>query len=926
MFKRTKVCSGLMLAFGGTLALTTPLAFGQAQAQLERVEITGSSIRRIDAESALPVVVLKREEIVRSGATSITDLLNKMPTMQGQTVESGQVGPESFGFAGVSIHNIGETRTLVLLNGHRLAQFGGQTLTGSAAAVDLNSIPVSAIERIEILSDGASALYGADAIAGVVNFITRRDITEGDITLGYSSPRDGAREKRISATKGFGSINEDGYNVTLTFSHDERTKLNSTSRSFANTGRVFFNADGKSYRFQQFSTRAIPANVQDDAGNLISPYQKVNGTCPPNTFRVIDGTDDYCGFDFVSTLEIYPERKRDNFFGTFSKKLGDHELFVDVLASKSTATSRIAPVPGEITISAGSALHDKYLLPLGITGDSIASYRVSDLGLRTNRDIAKFYDVALGSKGSWAGWDYKVTLTQSESDVKANINRYPGALALRNLTTGGLLDPFVLPGQQTPAALAAINATNYNGYFNGGVAKLDTVQIGGSREIFKLPAGPVLLGTGVNFNREVFTSKPSLFAQGLLADPVAGTLCDPTGANPALECDQRFGDASAEPPYTASRRSYGIFGELIIPALKTLEFGVAARYDHYSDFGSAYTGKGSFRWTPTKTLLVRGSLGTGFHAPTVPQVNAAQRSFGVTNDNYTCTPELQAQATAQGAQCRPGNVQYDQLAGGNKNLSPEKSRQGTIGLAFEPTPNIAASVDLWHVEIRDAFGQVTEQRVFGNPAQFPGNWTSFRDVGTGVNYLAFLANNVNLGKQFSTGLDFDITARAKTGWGDLASQFNLTYMIREQQQIEVGGPYFSAIGNNAELGTVTFRWQGKWQTSLKTGNWTNTIGLNFKSGYRDFETEVEVLDAAGNVTGTENIRLNVPTYYTMDLQTQWTPIKNFAITLGALNVFNRKPPFSLSIGGLNQGQQFGYDDRYYDSRGRTLYANASYKF
>src|SRR4029079_13890121 len=129
--------------------------------------------------------------------------------------------------------------------------------------------------------------------------------------------------------------------------------------------------NGKSYRFQQFSPSPIPANALDDAGNLISPYQKVNGTCPPSTFRVIDGTDDYCGFDFVSTLEIYPERKRDNFFGTFSKKLGDHELFVDVLASKSTATSRIAPVPGEITISACSALHDKYLLPLGITGDSI---------------------------------------------------------------------------------------------------------------------------------------------------------------------------------------------------------------------------------------------------------------------------------------------------------------------------------------------------------------------------------------------------------------------------------------------------------------------------------------------------------------------------------------------------------------------------
>jgi iron complex outermembrane receptor protein len=924
MYRRTKVCSGLMLAFGGTLALSTPFAFGQAQ--LERVEITGSSIRRIDAESALPVVTLKREEIVRSGATSLTDLLNKLPTIQGATKESGSVGPTSFGFAGISVHNIGETRTLVLLNGHRLAQFGGQTLTGSEAAFDLNSIPVSAIERIEILTDGASALYGADAIAGVVNFITKRDITEGDITLGYSSPKDGAREKRISATKGFGSLSEDGYNVMLTLSHDERTHLNSTSRSFANTGRVFFNANGKSYRFQQFSASPIPANVVDDAGNLINPYQKVNGTCAPGTFRVIDGSDDYCGFDFVSQLEIYPERKRDNFVGSFNKKFGDQELFVDLLYSRSQDIDRVAPVPGSLSIPAGSALHDKYLLPLGITQDTLAFYRLADLGKRTNDNIAKFYDFAFGSRGTIAGWDYKAVVTQSESDVKGSISGFPGALALARLRSSGLLDPFVLPGQQSAAAQAAINSTNYSGYFDGGVSKLDTIQLNGSRELMKLPAGPLMLGTGVNFNRERFTSKPSLFAQGALADPVAGTLCDPTGANPALACDQRFGDAAATQPYTASRKSYGVFGELIIPALKTLEFGLAARYDHYSDFGSATTGKASFRWNPTGPFLLRGSVGTGFHAPTVPQLNAAARPFGVTSDKYPCTPELQAQATAQGAQCRPGSQQYDQLAGGNKSLSPEKSRQATLGIVFEPTPNITTGIDLWHVEIRDAFGQLSEQTVFANPAQFSTSWSSNRDVGTGVNYLAFLANNRNLGKQFSTGLDLDFTGRAKTGWGDLVSQFNLTYMIREQQQLESGGPYFSAIGNNAELGTVTFRWQGRWQTSLKTGNWTNTVGLNFKSGYRDQLTTVDVLDAAGNITGSEDIRLDVSTYYTMDLQSQWTPIKNFAITFGVLNVFNRNPPFSIGTSGTNRGQQFGYDDRYYDPRGRTLYANASYKF
>jgi len=144
------------------------------QQALDRVEITGSSIRRIDAESALPVQVIKRETIERSGYTSTVDLFRNLPAVMGSTVESATVGGETYGFAGVSIHNLGENRTLVLLNGRRLASFGGQTLTGASNAIDLNSIPISAIERIEVLADGASALYGSDAIAGVVNFITRR--------------------------------------------------------------------------------------------------------------------------------------------------------------------------------------------------------------------------------------------------------------------------------------------------------------------------------------------------------------------------------------------------------------------------------------------------------------------------------------------------------------------------------------------------------------------------------------------------------------------------------------------------------------------------------------------------------------------------------------------------------------------------------
>ncbi len=925
MFRRSSIAAAAALTAG----VLAPLAVYAQETQ--RVEITGSAVRRIAAETALPVLVLKADDIQRSGVTNTVDLLRRLPTVQGSTGESASVGGQTFGFSGVSIHNIGETRTLVLLNGHRLTLFGGQTLTGFAAGFDLNAIPVSAIERVEVLTDGASALYGADAIAGVVNFITKRDLTDGDVTIGYSAPKGGAKETRFSLSKGFGSLSKDNFNVLLAYSHDERTKLDSVQRSFANTGRVFFSRDGKDYRFQQFSASPIPANATDDQGQLISPYQRTNGACPAKSFRVIepynDGSglvDDYCGFDFVGELEIYPVRQRDAGIASFSTRLGEHELRADLLLSQTKQTSRIAPVPGGLTIPAGSALHTKYLLPLGITGDSTAFYRVYDLGKRANDDKADFLDLSLSARGMLAGMDYEAGFNHSESKVTSNISGYPGALALKALRASGLLDPFVLPGQQSAAAMTALNAANYKGYWDGGKAKLDTFSLRGTKELAKLGGGAMQLAAGLNFNKEYFETTPSLFAQGLLADPVAGTLCDGTAAKP---CDQRFGDAAAKPPYSATRKSYGLFAELVAPVAKSLELSAALRHDHYSDFGSADTVKASFRWTPASNVLLRGSLGTGFHAPTVPQVSSPRQAYGVTSDKYSCSAELREVATSLGSVCQSGSRQYDQFAGGNSQLKPEKSVQGTLGFRIEPTRELSFGVDLWHVGINDAFGQITEQTVFGAPKKYLGSFTTKVDIGTGVKYLAFLADNKNLGNYYATGLDFDVSGRYKTPIGNLDSRLTLTYMIREDQQLLKNGPYYKAIGNNNDdLGIVTFRYQGRWANSLKMGAWTHTLGIDFKSGYQDQEQTVDVLDKQGNVTGSEKIRLSIGNFMTFDWQTRWDATKNLTLSLGVLNLLDEKPPFSLVTSGTNKGQQFGYDDRYYDPRGRTWYGNLTYKF
>ena len=217
--------------------------------------------------------------------------------------------------------------------------------------------------------------------------------------------------------------------------------------------------------------------------------------------------------------------------------------------------------------------------------------------------------------------------------------------------------------------------------------------------------------------------------------------------------------------------------------------------------------------------------------------------------------------------------------------------------------------------------------MFKSPKQFPGSFSTATDVGTGTKYLAFLADNKNLGNYYATGVDLDVTGRFKTAIGDVTSQFNMTYMVREDQQLNKDGAYFTAIGNNnADLGVVTFRYQGRWANSLKVGAWVHSLGINFKSGYVDQAKTVDVLDAAGNVTGSEKIRLDIGNYTTLDWQTRWDVLKNLSLTAGVLNLTNQNPPLSLATSGTNKGQQFGFDNRYYDPRGRTLYGNLSLKF
>jgi iron complex outermembrane receptor protein len=307
----------------------------------------------------------------------------------------------------------------------------------------------------------------------------------------------------------------------------------------------------------------------------------------------------------------------------------------------------------------------------------------------------------------------------------------------------------------------------------------------------------------------------------------------------------------------------------------------------------------------------------------VPQVNAALQSYGVTEDEYDCSPALQQIATSLKAQCQPGTKQYDVLASGNPNLKAEKSKQATLGFRMEPTRSISVGLDYWWVGIRDAFGQLSENTVFTDPAKYLEAWSTQKDIATGVTYLAFKNDNRNLGKEFKSGLDLDATFRESFSFGKLTSQLQATYMLRSRFQQQQNGEYFSDLGDNS-TGSMAFRWKGSWRNTVTMGAWAHTLGMNFKSGYHDAETEVQELDSAGNVVDpAATVRLRAKAYYTFDWQTTWNINKTMSLSGGVLNIGDKAPPFVLNTTG---GQQVGYDANLYDPRGRTWYLNGTVQF
>ncbi|MEN9658065.1 MAG: hypothetical protein RL571_1530 [Pseudomonadota bacterium] len=877
--------------------------------KVQRVEVTGSSIKRIVKEGALPVQQITKEEIVRSGATNVAELLQNIPAMQGFSVAATAAGTNSGGNVNASLHDIGRAYTLVLLNGRRIAP------QGDGSAVNLNAIPMSAIERIEVLTDGASAIYGSDAIAGVINFITKKNLQGGQVDASYNAPQqsgDGS-SWNTSFSYGFGDLDEDRFNVLLSYRHDEQTALKAKDRDFAKTSYLPLNFNGNNYVFDRTSPSSIPANAtvqfndsKKNPNKTFNPGFLKTGSCGELNFKSLS-TEDACGFDSVNTIEIYPESKRDTLFSNVKFKVNDNlTFFGDMALSRYDLTARIAPNPVSLTIDENSAYYKNSIEPFLSSPQKAdvkkisATYRAYDWGTRDSQTLTDSNHFVAGAEGELLGWSWNTTLTWSKNALEERyVGGYMKDAEFRDMLKNGSFDPFAPIGSQSTATKQLIKDSIFNGAVRTASTTLKGVDAKTSGEVFTLPGGAANLGLGVDYRDYSYEQSPS--ANGKIYG---------------------FNDI---PAYDLHRATYGLFAELLLPVIQDLEVSAAVRYDNINKIDNgistttmgedmaASTYKLSARYQPTKSFLIRGSIGTGFKAPDMLDIGQPLVSHGVTTSRACPFPDT--------AYCKPAKLaQYDMLSGGNEKLKPEESEQYTIGFRFEPTSNFSFGADLWDVKITNQVSAVSQDLAWKDPAQYASLFTPSAEASTGDMYWAFKSMSMNIGQSHTQGIDWDFNGNYKFDFGTLSGSLAGTYLIDSSYtRAGTDNDWTDSLGHTGENNAVSFRNIMKLNVALKTGAFNNAITVNYRSGYGDTEAEVRNLATGQN----EMITLEVPSYTTMDWQGTYTVNKAFEIRAGVKNIFDTEPPMSLRTGN---GHQNGYDPRYTDPMMRSFYMSGSYKF
>jgi len=831
---------------------------GDSKVKLGTVVVTGSNLRRADKETPSPVQVLSSEELKQSGYNSIQDVLHDITANNMGSLSQANAEAFAAGGGGVSLRGLTVGATLVLIDGHRMASYPMPD-DGERDFVDLASIPFEAVERIEILKDGASAVYGSDAMAGVVNVILKKNIV-GTSMFGETgtSYKGGGMNQHLGVTTGHGDLGTDGYNAYVSLEYRHQSPIALSAR----------------------------------------PYLAITDWTPYGGADLSSGSSPY--------YQIQPKTQNINLLGRFTKLLSDSWSF-NVQASMLQSAATQVGVFNYLNADSGNGTTTTPTLAWGpansnspVVGQSgpivvpsgYAGGQLTDLGPQTQKAVTTSYRLVGELSGDIGGWTVDASIGFTRAQTKLTSLNFVSASALSKLTnSGAYYIPAVTPANPY-APLTGVTAATYAALTPPQTATsnsdLDFASLRGTTEIATLAGGPLSIGIGTDL---LFKKLNEQFANGFSS-----------------------GDQSS-PIYSfavGSQTIYAAYAELVAPVLKTLEIDAAARVDHYNTYGSSMTPKVGMKFTPMKELTVRGTYAKGFRAPNIAESGVSGSTSGVLapvidpmNGASVQIPELQLSNPA---------LKPEKSTSYTLGLILEPNHTVNLSLDYYDIKiknQISSPGLLGSIQFAAAYDPQNPNST--TTANNPYLSTLYRNPDGSLSFETY--KFVNASETHTNGIDADFRLNFDLGeMGKLSSDLDYTHVIK--YDADFFGTNYPLAGTHGpgfvsgDTGTPQDRVQ--LATTWKQGGWEVTGTVNYVSG-------MSVLDPSyGNTTcdlalpktfpnGNAPAQFcHVASFTTFNLAAKYQVNSHLSVHASAVNLFNRRAPYDLqTFGSAGNGAQNG---------------------
>jgi iron complex outermembrane recepter protein len=916
----------------GAVAQSRPT--GNDQGELKEIVVTGSMLRRPDVETESPVTILTAEAIQQTGLTTVADVVRTIAADNSGTLPTAFGIGFAAGAAGIALRGLTVNSTLVLIDGRRAAPYALAD-DGQRSFVDLNTIPLDAIERIEILKDGASSIYGADAIAGVVNVILKKQYQGAEVSAEVGKGQHpGGGERRVTASFGAGDLDTDRFNAYINFEFQSDDRILASDRSFpfntANLSSIggIDGRDGTPGAFTGATSgivapatytpgSATPAILNTTQVGAYRPLTSCTGsgvTHATAPSAIAGATDSYCLQDRTAYQDDQPAEQRIGVSARFTVKVSDkvqaytninyyqNNVFVDstpnqIQSSVSLNTNNIALPP---TLPGGGLNPNN---PFAAAGQyALIQYAFGDLQDLT---ILKNHNArwVTGLKGTELGWDFDTALVINHTWLDYQLLGFLNGPALLAAVTNGTYN-FVNPSLNTGAQRGAIAPA----LVKTSTTDEDLLDFKATRDLFPLPGGAlgVALGAEVRYEAQADPAlNPNNEVQGLGIAQTAGT-----------------------------RKVEAAYFEFGIPIAKILNFNVSGRYDHYSDFGSAFTPKVGFKFTPIRQLAVRGTYSRGFRAPAFAENGSSSSEGFITITpsagdpfpaNY-CAPTVHSVGY-----CLPYSVGL--LSSANPAIKPEKSESVTFGLIFEPIAQFSASVDYYAIKKKDVIeppATFPALIAYLSGAPLPPGDTITPDLPDPA-FPASLARPAvaaglyaNQNSLRTDGIDIDLRGNLDfNNYGKWVSDLSVTKIFSfklvfpdgtSNQYVGTQAPYILSSGAG------TPRYRATWSNSWIRGPASVTLSTYYVSGFA--ETGI---DATGSATTClyNAAFCHVASFIETDLTAIYKINDHLTTTFVVENLMDRQPPINpADYAGIN------YNPTYHQAGiiGRFFKLGVGYKF